>query len=131
MSTRLCCLVEYGKLYLYLTPSCSGSPVGLLQRRSFGDLLVQEHLQPGCPSCQQTNVVTTLSITLLLSKLSIVFSLILMTFCLKLNVIYVVMLRSSWRLCFVSTIMHPLNDFHKIRWKGGTWAMEETARFWW
>ena len=22
-------------------------------------------------------------------------------------------------------------DFHKIRWKGGTWATEETVRFWW
>ena len=23
------------------------------------------------------------------------------------------------------------SDFHKIRWKGGTWATEETVRFWW
>jgi len=22
-------------------------------------------------------------------------------------------------------------SFHKIHWKGGTWAMEETVRFWW
>jgi len=22
-------------------------------------------------------------------------------------------------------------DFHNIRWKGGTWANEETVRFWW
>ena len=22
-------------------------------------------------------------------------------------------------------------DFHKVRWKGGTQAMEETIRFWW
>jgi len=22
-------------------------------------------------------------------------------------------------------------DFHKIRWKGGTWATEEHIRFWW
>ena len=24
-----------------------------------------------------------------------------------------------------------LTDFHKIRWKGGTWATEETVRFGW
>jgi len=24
-----------------------------------------------------------------------------------------------------------VTDFHKIRWKGGTWAAEETVRFWW
>jgi len=23
-----------------------------------------------------------------------------------------------------------LTEFHKIRWKGGTWATEETVRFW-
>jgi len=37
----------------------------------------------------------------------------------------------SWFVCWQDyTKKNYSTDFHKIRWKGGTWATEETIRFW-
>ena len=38
----------------------------------------------------------------------------------------------SYLVCLLAGLRkNYLNDFHKIRWKGGTWTTEETVRFWW